>query len=241
MSKKKLYESTDEFDRGAKASGSFSLEHPIEDGTIDEDNLVAGMAHLADENPNWEDHIPQEAAIAYNQDEDYQKEYEEHVESCDFCQLLIETFDPPEIAMANILDEVRTAATMSSSGKLEQEKSSGVTAVIGTHLDPTLAEGSQLDPLPIAAIVNDEVIVAAIVDDEVIVAKTASPDFKPFKNVVIATDEYGDHEMVKVGTKLDLAKAYIDMGDRDSAKSILEVVVDEGEMADSLLNKLESD
>lgn len=33
----------------------------------------------------------------------------------------------------------------------------------------------------------------------------------------------------EVGTKLDLAKAYIDMGDSDGAKSILDEVVEEGD------------
>jgi len=32
-----------------------------------------------------------------------------------------------------------------------------------------------------------------------------------------------------VGTKLDLARAYIDMGDPDGARSILNEVLDEGE------------
>jgi pilus assembly protein FimV len=32
----------------------------------------------------------------------------------------------------------------------------------------------------------------------------------------------------EVGTKLDLAKAYIDMGDPDGARSILDEVLDEG-------------
>ncbi|MDH5407569.1 MAG: tetratricopeptide repeat protein, partial [Gammaproteobacteria bacterium] len=35
-------------------------------------------------------------------------------------------------------------------------------------------------------------------------------------------------DMDEVGTKLDLAKAYIDMGDPDGAKSILDEVMTEG-------------
>ena len=34
--------------------------------------------------------------------------------------------------------------------------------------------------------------------------------------------------MSEVGTKLDLARAYIDMGDPDGARSILEEVLQEG-------------
>ncbi len=34
--------------------------------------------------------------------------------------------------------------------------------------------------------------------------------------------------MTEVGTKLDLARAYVDMGDPDGARSILSEVLDEG-------------
>ena len=40
--------------------------------------------------------------------------------------------------------------------------------------------------------------------------------------------EAGEAELDEVGTKLDLARAYIDMGDPDGARSILEEVLDEG-------------
>jgi pilus assembly protein FimV len=35
--------------------------------------------------------------------------------------------------------------------------------------------------------------------------------------------------MTEVGTKLDLARAYLDMGDPDGARSILNEVLEEGE------------
>jgi pilus assembly protein FimV len=38
----------------------------------------------------------------------------------------------------------------------------------------------------------------------------------------------GGSSMNEIGTKLDLARAYIDMGDPDGAKSILEEVIGEG-------------
>jgi pilus assembly protein FimV len=40
-----------------------------------------------------------------------------------------------------------------------------------------------------------------------------------------------DVTLSEVGTKLDLARAYIDMGDPDGAKSILEEVIEEGDDA----------
>ena len=38
-----------------------------------------------------------------------------------------------------------------------------------------------------------------------------------------------DATMTEVGTKLDLARAYADMGDPDGARSILAEVIDEGD------------
>jgi FimV-like protein len=43
-----------------------------------------------------------------------------------------------------------------------------------------------------------------------------------------AAEEPGGSSMSEIGTKLDLARAYIDMGDPDGAKSILEEVIGEG-------------
>jgi len=45
-------------------------------------------------------------------------------------------------------------------------------------------------------------------------------------------DELGDDafgEVDEIGTKLDLAKAYVDMGDGDGARSILDEVLEEGD------------
>ena len=51
--------------------------------------------------------------------------------------------------------------------------------------------------------------------------------------------------MTEVGTKLDLARAYVDMGDPGGARSILEEVLDEGDdeqrqQAQQLLDSLPS-
>jgi pilus assembly protein FimV len=40
----------------------------------------------------------------------------------------------------------------------------------------------------------------------------------------------GDQTMTEVGTKLDLARAYLDMGDPDGARSILNEVLEEGDL-----------
>jgi pilus assembly protein FimV len=52
----------------------------------------------------------------------------------------------------------------------------------------------------------------------------------------LTPDEFSDdlHDartMTEVGTKLDLARAYVDMGDPAGARSILEEVLDEGDAA----------
>jgi pilus assembly protein FimV len=51
------------------------------------------------------------------------------------------------------------------------------------------------------------------------------PDLDDSASIVPATDEA---TMTEVGTKLDLARAYVDMGDPDGARSILSEVLDEG-------------
>jgi pilus assembly protein FimV len=59
----------------------------------------------------------------------------------------------------------------------------------------------------------------------------ASDDHEPTNKVLTTEMELSELEpvtMSEVGTKLDLARAYMDMGDPDGARSILEEVVQEG-------------
>jgi pilus assembly protein FimV len=68
--------------------------------------------------------------------------------------------------------------------------------------------------------------------------------------VSLAPDDFSDdlsdaRTMTEVGTKLDLARAYVDMGDPNGARSILEEVLDEGDQgqrqqAQQLLDSLPS-
>jgi pilus assembly protein FimV len=56
-------------------------------------------------------------------------------------------------------------------------------------------------------------------------------DREPTNKVITTEMELSELEpvtMSEVGTKLDLARAYMDMGDPDGARSILEEVVQEG-------------
>jgi pilus assembly protein FimV len=70
------------------------------------------------------------------------------------------------------------------------------------------------------------------------------------RTVALGPDEMSDdlsdaRTMTEVGTKLDLARAYVDMGDPSGARSILEEVLDEGDegqrqQAQQLLESLPS-
>jgi pilus assembly protein FimV len=61
----------------------------------------------------------------------------------------------------------------------------------------------------------------------------------------MSEDLHDARTMTEVGTKLDLARAYVDMGDPSGARSILEEVLDEGDegqrqQAQQLLDSLPS-
>ena len=64
--------------------------------------------------------------------------------------------------------------------------------------------------------------------------RPVAPDDTP--TAAIAPEDMSDdlqdaRTMTEVGTKLDLARAYVDMGDPSGARSILEEVLDEGDEA----------
>ena len=66
------------------------------------------------------------------------------------------------------------------------------------------------------------------------VAMHADPELADDSTAAISPDEMSDdlqdaRTMTEVGTKLDLARAYVDMGDPGGARSILEEVLDEGD------------
>jgi pilus assembly protein FimV len=59
-------------------------------------------------------------------------------------------------------------------------------------------------------------------DDDDTPTEALSPDD-------LSDDLHDARTMTEVGTKLDLARAYVDMGDPEGARSILEEVLDEGD------------
>jgi pilus assembly protein FimV len=73
-------------------------------------------------------------------------------------------------------------------------------------------------------------------DDETVEqpAPSMSESTAEFPTMELGPEDMSDelHEartMTEVGTKLDLARAYVDMGDPAGARSILEEVLDEGD------------
>ncbi|NND36888.1 MAG: LysM peptidoglycan-binding domain-containing protein [Gammaproteobacteria bacterium] len=104
---------------------------------------------------------------------------------------------------------------------------------------PAVAETDvdlDLDDLTAALKINEMGDPADEIFDEN-TAEQPSPslaDTAEIPTMSLAPDEMGDdlHEartMTEVGTKLDLARAYVDMGDPAGARSILEEVLDEGD------------
>ncbi len=61
------------------------------------------------------------------------------------------------------------------------------------------------------------------------IANLGEMDFSQMSDEDNDNDDIFDNSGDMIGTKLDLAKAYIDMGDQDGARSILDEVVDEGD------------
>ena len=62
---------------------------------IDTDEFLAGVSKLAEEAGDWRDHLPYEAFRYFNQREDIRAQFGEHVESCKYCQELIEVIGVP--------------------------------------------------------------------------------------------------------------------------------------------------
>jgi len=76
----------------------------------------------------------------------------------------------------------------------------------------------------------DEAVVTEVTEDPVSDTETGDG----VENAGELGDELSDDtfgEVDEIGTKLDLAKAYVDMGDADGARSILEEVMEEGDSA----------
>ena len=70
------------------------------------DDLLDQMSVLADEAGDWREHLPYAAAVGFLEDEKYQQRHGDHVDSCQYCQQLINALHPGEDTIAKLLSRV---------------------------------------------------------------------------------------------------------------------------------------
>jgi hypothetical protein len=63
---------------------------------FDEAAALAEMDALAEKAEDWRDHIPYPAALNYHEDPELLAQYEPHVDSCAYCQRLIDALHPSD-------------------------------------------------------------------------------------------------------------------------------------------------
>ena len=92
--------------------------------------------------------------------------------------------------------------------------------------DAAAAEQPAADEVAFSEDVFDgKAATAAVVDLDIGGAISGTADFSATEEILALDPQ----TMTEVGTKLDLARAYIDMGDPEGARSILEEVLQEGD------------
>jgi hypothetical protein len=89
------------------ALASERLEVP--DGNLDKEALLADMEALANEAGDWRDHLPYEVALDYHEKPKIQAIYKPHVDSCIYCQRLIDTLHPSDRVLRD-LQSIRVRA-----------------------------------------------------------------------------------------------------------------------------------
>ena len=163
--------------------------------------------------------------------------------------------DDLETLVAPLDDEATTladtgASELADSAALPDDVDSADSSTEATGEMPSVSGSTDLDldlddltaALKISEI-GETVVKPKIVDDA---ATVEQPMIVPGDIDSAASGALNDgRTMTEVGTKLDLARAYVDMGDPGSARSILEEVLDEGDdgqrqQAQQLLESLPS-
>jgi pilus assembly protein FimV len=128
------------------------------------------------------------------------------------------------LTASNILGSAATAAAIEKSASDSMAVTSLVPTVELNKLDAT-SETSELPALEPTVEMNK-------VDETGILPTVLVSELEMDEGEPAADDqEVESHTMSEVGTKLDLARAYVDMGDPEGARSILEEVVKEGSAA----------
>lgn len=69
--------------------------------------LLREMNRLAGKDDDWTKHLPYLIAESYYEDEALRARYEEHVDSCEYCKVLLQTLHPPD---PQVVDFAREAA-----------------------------------------------------------------------------------------------------------------------------------
>ena len=150
-------------------------------------------------------------------------------------------------ALGNQLDDVNTQANMEDLSLLNKDDASEETVVLQTDDEKNLEKDAE------SSLEDLDATVAYVDADSTEQFDPSGVDTEfldPAENTVAqnATDlhELGSPSLIEeVGTKLDLAKAFVDMGDSDAAKETLLEVINEGEesqirAAKDLMSKLGS-
>jgi pilus assembly protein FimV len=214
-------EDTQQLDDDAELATGFTEVLERSDATESEGETgLTEMMDVAEVSAN-EDTIERTADIAGAREDDDTQELE-------------------ELDLADITATEKLTAVMESPGSAEDDTAE-VEKLDGGDLDLddlTAALGAELDqteemPKPGDAPDSDTLIDEIFGDDEETkiapgIAKLVEPDAGEDTREM-PTAIAPDVTLSEIGTKLDLARAYIDMGDPEGAKSILEEVVKEGD------------
>jgi len=116
--------------------------------SIDLDELVAGMAELAEQYPDWREHVPHDVALRFGEIKAYQEQYSEHVDACGLCQGLIQSFDPPVNLLDELLNEVKSATPDTAPAETVDDPDKKVTVAIEALVRKLLGPGQPFDHLP---------------------------------------------------------------------------------------------
>ncbi|MEO0422375.1 MAG: FimV/HubP family polar landmark protein [Pseudomonadota bacterium] len=134
--------------------------------------------------------------------------------------------DDPDAAENTAL--ISAATMIGTDGPAGGESTVETPMVAGS--DPSESSVAPTIQMPIAPEVSStaETVSAQVLDLRAHVGDGDGDETTRVPASQIAFPEADDNALDEVGTKLDLARAYIDMGDAESARSILEEVVQEG-------------
>jgi pilus assembly protein FimV len=119
-------------------------------------------------------------------------------------------------------------------GKSSLDETAEMSAIAGTDLDLDLDDLTAALQVSEAGDTIEEIGVDETVEQPRPSASEEAPEAALTMSIApedLSDDLHDARTMTEVGTKLDLARAYVDMGDPAGARSILEEVLDEGDEA----------